>query len=279
MQRELIMKYLGAVACLLILTACTGGTPRRDTRQLGELKPDPIRRCFQQAYTWLGYYDGPLDGRMNAATEDAQHRYLQAKGIPATDPRVSQMMLTAIEADLRRVGREGDWQDCLTTSALLEPGPAGPVEPSPGSLAYLDFRNGFRDLKFGDPPAADMRLVEDHGETTYYTRPGDDLRIGNSQLNRIAYGFYRGRFYTALLSTEGLTNSRALLEVLRQAYGRGARPNRFMDRYYWEGSRVVLSYDENPLNHDATVVLSSVPLQSQKTAEDKAKARKGVSGL
>jgi hypothetical protein len=273
------MKWIGGLACLLILTACTAGTPRRDTRQLGEMKPDPIRRCFQQAYMWLGYYDGPLDGRMNAAIDHAQQRYLQTKRIPANDPKVSQKLLAAIEADLHGVGREVAWQDCLTAGAFLQPAPAGLIGPSHGSLAYLDFKNGFRDLQFGDPPAEDMRLVEDHGDTTYYTRPRDDLRIGNSQLNRIAYGFYRGRFYTALLSTEGLINSRALLEVLRQAYGRGARPNRFMDRYYWEGARVVLSYDENPLNHDATVVMSSVPLESQKATDDKAKARKGVSGL
>jgi hypothetical protein len=273
------MKYIGAVACLLILTACTGGTPRRDTRQLGEMKPDPIRRCFQQAYTWLGYYDGPLDGRMNAAIDHAQQRYLQTKRIPANDPKVSQKLLAAIEADPHGVGRELAWQDCLTAGAFLQPPPAGVVEPPLGSLAYLDFKNGFRDMKFGDPPAEDMRLVEDHGDTTYYTRPRDDLRIGNSQLSKMAYGFYRGRFYTALLSTEGLTNSRALLEVLRQAYGQGARPNRFMQRYYWEGARVTLVYDENPLNHDATAVLSSVPLQSQKAAEDKVKAKKGVSGL
>jgi hypothetical protein len=266
------------LACLLILTACAAGPPSRDARRLGEMHPDPMRRCFQHAYTWLGYYDGPIDGFMTQATQQAQQRYFQTKGISPDTPHAARTLLAVLEADLRRIGRDVAWQDCLSTVAVVQP-PAPAVEPALGSLAYLDFKNGFRDLQFGDLPSPDMRLIEDHGDTTYYTRPRDDLMIGQSQLSWVAYGFYRGRLYTVLLSTVGLTNSRALLEVLRQAYGRGTRPNPFMERYYWNSTHVVLSYDENPLSHDATVVFSSVPLESQKAADEKAKARKGVSGL
>ena len=124
-----------------------------------------------------------------------------------------------------------------------------------------------------------MRLVEDHGDTTYFTRPCDDLRIGNSQLSRVAYGFYRGRFYTALLSMEGLINSHALLEVLRQAYGPGYCSNRFMDRYLWDGRRILLCYDQKPISDDAMAMFQSVPLKNEKAADEKAKAREGVSDL
>jgi hypothetical protein len=128
-----------------------------------------------------------------------------------------------------------------------------------------------------------MRLVEDHGDTTYFARPRDDLRIGNSQLSRVAYGFYRGRFYTALLSMEGLIkgliNSHALLEVLRQAYGPGYCSNRFMDRYLWDGRCVLLYYDQKPISDDAMAMFQSVPLKNEKAADEKAKAREGVSDL
>jgi hypothetical protein len=154
-----------------------------------------------------------------------------------------------------------------------------PTEPSPGSLAYLDARNGFRDLKFGDPPLQGMRLVEDHGDMKYYTQPSDDLTIGNAKIKEISYGFYKGRLSTVLLQTDGLINSRALLEVLRQAYGSGSRPNRFMDRYLWDGSRVLLYYDEKPISNDAIALFQSVPLRNEQTTDEKAKARKGASDL
>jgi hypothetical protein len=152
-------------------------------------------------------------------------------------------------------------------------------DPSPGSLAYLDFRNGFRDLTFRDPPPQGMRVVEAHGDTTYYTRPSDDLTIGDARIKEMTYGFYKGQFYSVLLQTEGLINSRALLEVLRQAYGVGARPNQFMERYVWDGSRVLLYYDQKPISDDAIALLQSVPLKHEKETDEKAKARQGVSGL
>jgi hypothetical protein len=161
---------------------------------------------------------------------------------------------------------------------VVKPTPA-PVEPSPGSLAYLDFKNGFRDLKFGDPPAADMVLKEDSGDSKFYVRPQDELGIGGATVNRIAYGFYKERLSSILIETKGLTNSRGLLDVLRQAYGIGEQPNRFMNSYTWRGSRAIVSYDENSITHNATVWFFSAPLISEEQADKKAKARKGVSGL
>jgi hypothetical protein len=153
-----------------------------------------------------------------------------------------------------------------------------PLDPSPGSLAHLDFKNGFRDLTFGDPPTEEMQLVED-GTSKYYRRPGDDRMIGNAHLHEIAYAFYHDQFSSVILQTKGIVNSRALLSVLRQAYGPGMRPNEFMERYVWKGNRVLLYYDEQPITHDATIIMWSVPLKNAKEAEERAKARKGVSGL
>jgi hypothetical protein len=166
------------------------------------------------------------------------------------------------------------------------PGPDKPggtrlttTEPSPGSLAYLDFRNGFRDLKFGDPPTQDMKVFEEGGETKFYRRSSDDLTIGNANIEEISYGFYKGRLYSVLLQTGGLINSRALLAVLREAYGPGSRPNQFMDRYLWDGSKVLLYYDQKPISDDAITMFQSVPLRNEKAADEKAKARKGAGGL
>jgi hypothetical protein len=162
--------------------------------------------------------------------------------------------------------------------AAVKSSPA-PVEPSPGSLSYLDFKNGFRDLKFGDPPTSGMRLAEEKGHTTVYQRPGDDHHIGNANVHEILYVFYKGRLSHVLLKTKGFSDSRALLDVLRQAYGSGHRPNRFLEEYYWFGSRVDLSYHENATTNDASVLFASIPLKQEQEADDKAKARKGVSGL
>jgi hypothetical protein len=147
-----------------------------------------------------------------------------------------------------------------------------PVEPSPGSLAYLDFKNGFRDLKFHDPPTPDMVLTEDTGDLKMYVRPNDELGIGEATAKRIDYFFYKGRLSTVHFATKGFTNSRNVLEVLRQAYGIGERPNRFMYRYLWSGSHVRVSYDQNSITDDADVWFYSIPLLNEERTDQKAKA-------
>jgi hypothetical protein len=152
-------------------------------------------------------------------------------------------------------------------------------EPSQGSLAYLDHKNGFRDLKFGDPPRAEMVLKEESGDSKYYARPTDDLSIGGAHLSQLVYGFYKNRLQVVRMTTKGIVNAQALLEVLRQAYGPPSQPNQFMKRYRWQGSKVIISYDENSIRHDADVWFFSQPLIAEQEADQKSKAKKGVGGL
>ena len=153
-------------------------------------------------------------------------------------------------------------------SAGAEPS-AGAREASPSSLAALDFKNGFRDLKFGEPPTHSMVLKDDAGDKKYYTRPEDDLSIGGGRANQLIYGFTNNRLSTILIQTNGMSNSRALLEVLRQAYGPGSQPDPSLPRYTWRGSQVRVSYNENANTHNADTWLHHVPArdEEQKDAE------------
>jgi hypothetical protein len=147
---------------------------------------------------------------------------------------------------------------------------AMPQQPSPGSLADLDVKDGFRDLKFGDPPTSSMVLKDDAGEKKYYTRPEDDLSIGGARVDQLIYGFSKNRLSTILIRTKGLSNSRALLEVLRQTYGPGMQPDPSLPRYSWRGRQVSVSYNESAVTHDADTWLHHVPVQEAEStgAED-----------
>jgi hypothetical protein len=122
-----------------------------------------------------------------------------------------------------------------------EPAPAAQQnvvsrEPSQGSLAYLDHKNGFRDLKFGDPPRAEMVLKEESGDSKYYARPTDDLSIGGAHLSQLVYSFYKNRLQAVRMTTKGIVNAQALLEVLRHKHGHdllytGGELRRLMQRY------------------------------------------------
>ena len=154
-----------------------------------------------------------------------------------------------------------------------------PGDPAPGSLAYLDFQQGFRDLTFYDPPAPDMVLMDDTGDLKRYVRPHDELGLGHATASRIDYFFYKGRLATVHLATTGFMNSQHLLEVLRQAYGLGAPSHRVRHRYVWYGSQVKVSYDRHANTDDADVWFHSIPLVNEERAAQNVHARPDVSGL
>jgi hypothetical protein len=124
-----------------------------------------------------------------------------------------------------------------------------------------------------------MALKEDAGDSKVYFRPRDELTIGEAHVDRLVYGFYKNRLGSVLIETKGFSDSRALLDVLRQAYGYGSKPNQFMEHSIWRGARVIVSYDENSLTRDARVWFFSIPLTDEEKADKERKAKKGVSGL
>jgi hypothetical protein len=69
------------------------------------------------------------------------------------------------------------------------------IASRPGTLAYLDACNGFRDVKFGQTPdeITGLVLVEKHGGESVYQRPTDKLSIGLAHLAVIRYKFVDGK--------------------------------------------------------------------------------------
>lgn len=78
-----------------------------------QAQPDPVRHCYQQAYAWLGRYDGPVDGRANVIWRAAQVAYLTELQITSSRSDAPNLMQDAIRRDLQGLGRADEWQACL----------------------------------------------------------------------------------------------------------------------------------------------------------------------
>jgi uncharacterized protein YceK len=81
--------------------------------QPGHTRQDPVRRCFQQAYAWLGRYDGPIDGRPNVIWTAAQQAYLTEQQIVSDHPDAPHLVRDCLQRNLQALGRADDWQKCL----------------------------------------------------------------------------------------------------------------------------------------------------------------------
>jgi hypothetical protein len=148
-----------------------------------------------------------------------------------------------------------------------------------GSVSYLDGRDGFRDVKFGDPPKEGMALIENDGQLKFYHRSSDDLTVGTGRLSGITYGFYKGRLMSVLLSTRGLVDSRALLATLQAAYGPGDQQNEYLEEYFWLGNVVRAVYSQKPISNDATADISNEAISAEKASDEKTAAERSGGNL
>jgi len=85
-----------------------------------------------------------------------------------------------------------------------------------------------------------------YGGIDFYLKEKDTFKLGNGKLQTIQYGFWRGRFYTGVVMTEGPANFNALKEGVFIKFGEGAKPFRNKDEFLWvgKGAIMALRYDE-----------------------------------
>jgi hypothetical protein len=78
----------------------------------------------------------------------------------------------------------------------------------------------------------------------YYTRKGDNLKMGEAQLDKMEYGFFKGKFAEVQITATGPLNFNHLKKVLFEKYGTVDKPVQGL--YPWNGSvtRIALRYDE-----------------------------------
>ncbi|MFX0198755.1 MAG: hypothetical protein ACFFCW_21745 [Candidatus Hodarchaeota archaeon] len=93
----------------------------------------------------------------------------------------------------------------------------------------------------------DMVLMEVVGSgKRVYTREGEKLKIGDVDVERIMYGFYKDRLYEVQIRFRRSSSFAKLKEKLFRVYGPGRQRRRSLETYQWYGNNtsVFLGYDE-----------------------------------
>ena len=78
----------------------------------------------------------------------------------------------------------------------------------------------------------------------YYTKKGDNLKMGEAQLDKTEYGFFRGKFAEVQITAGGSKNFDHLKKFLFDKYGTVEKSTQGL--YSWNGpvTRIALRYDE-----------------------------------
>lgn len=199
---------------------------------------------------------------------------------------------------LRKFLAAGSIATLAATLALAQEKPAAkpaatghPVakEPAPdqmGHVHYLDYKNGFRGVKFGSPSSAisGLTLVRESGPMKMYQKSGETLVLGACTLDHIYYHFVDDKFMGVSLFPKDVDDGQALREIFEIAFGDGAtsKPHadagehhQHADEFFWRGkiANARISYTEA---HQAEAWIGNNELQDaygkvqKKMAEDAA---------
>lgn len=88
-----------------------------------------------------------------------------------------------------------------------------------GAFAFQNELDGFKGLKWGDPPSEEMEYQRDLGGFASYILPDDKMSIGNAELGGIIYEFYNSQFSGVFLFFEGEKNYNLLETICGERFG------------------------------------------------------------
>ena len=137
------------------------------------------------------------------------------------------------------------------------------------AFAFQNEPDGFRGIKWGTNirELTDMLVVESGKDTLYYARKTDNMKIGDADIGQISYGFYKNRFFVALVEYKGYVNSTKLKAILIGQYGKPEQPNQLMEKYFWSGQTVDIYFDYNEMLKSGNIYYSFRPIQQEKVKQ------------
>lgn len=126
------------------------------------------------------------------------------------------------------------------------------------AFAFQNEPEGFRGLKWGDPPGEDMVY---HSNLDWYTKKNDELKIGGAKFKNIYYTFHKEKFMRVLINTD---NYRPLKDVVDLKFG---DPTNYKDfglgfsTYEWSGDIATIKLTIS--NKGAALVIYSTKIYNQ----------------
>ena len=110
-------------------------------------------------------------------------------------------------------------------------------------FAFQNEPDGFRELKWGDPPAEDMVYWHEYKGTMTYKRPTDKMGIGSAKFYSLGYSFYGQQFYQIMALFENEDNYNVLKTICEERFGEPTA-EKYYDLCWWgEKATIFLDYD------------------------------------
>lgn len=140
---------------------------------------------------------------------------------------------------------------------------------------------GFRNLMWGNSPSKEMVLISNDKTTNIskYMVQNDKLNIGAAQIESIRYWFYDNKFMAVFISFNGLSNFNSIRSTLESKHGMPSKPNRYIDRYMWNGGNSTVAIQYSDISSEGMVMIVNQYLSNESESYKKTLASKAVNDL
>jgi len=139
--------------------------------------------------------------------------------------------------------------------------------------------DGFKGFKWGTDFSQmknrlGLKLKETSGNSKLYT--SNVSSISDVKLKYCVFTFYKDKFSDILMITEGFSNTRNLLDILKAKYGEDYDEFAAFDTYLWHIEGTTVGYIRDKANDIATVYIRSDSLYQQSENDKKERAKEGA---
>ena len=131
-----------------------------------------------------------------------------------------------------------------------------------GAFAFQNEPDGFRDLKWGDPPTEDMEFTFEVNIRKDYIRPEDKMSLGEVKLELILYGFVevdgKLKFFNANLCFVNESRFTILKTICEEKFGPPTSEESYRLSWFDGGEvGISLSYDFTEKENDYCCIIYS----------------------
>ena len=102
-----------------------------------------------------------------------------------------------------------------------------------------------------------------HGGINFYLRGSDAYKLKGGKLIPVYYGFWRDKFYVAVVKTEKVSDWEALKESVFEKYGTGAKPFSNQEEYLWIGKDATMALRYDRYSKAGTYYIRSHTMEKQ----------------
>jgi hypothetical protein len=156
--------------------------------------------------------------------------------------------------------------------------------PEKGTIAYLDYKKGFKNIKLGSDISTIINKVKllqtkDDGTTVYDYTDKADNKIGDIGIDGILIVSYAKTIMRIIVFFDKGTGN-SVDDIFRSAYGRySEKPNQFMSIYNWNGTDIKLSLNYDDESSKPTAMFVDNLSMSRFEKESSQKNRKAADQL